>query len=63
MDRAKFQHQIKEYEDIMFGLMLYQQTSPKWVQLAQQTSYKNMKRRGQEAIEEARQKKGNLRRF
>ena len=54
MDKSKFEQQIKEYEDIMFGLMLYQQTSPKWVQLVQQTSYKNMRRRGKQAIEEAK---------
>ena len=54
MDESEFEQQIREYEDMMFGLMLYQHTSPKRVQVLQQTSYKNMKTRGEKAIEEAR---------
>lgn len=51
---TKFEEQIKTYEDMMFGLILYQETSPKPVQLLQKISYKNMKRRGDKAIEESK---------
>lgn len=50
----RFEEEIKTYEDMMFGLMLYQETSPKPIQLLQRISYKNMKRRGKKAIERAK---------
>ena len=31
MAEEEFEQQIKEYEDTMFGLMLYQETSPEMV--------------------------------
>ena len=49
-----FEEEIKKYEDIMFGLMLYQETSPRTVQVLQKMSYKNMRRRGDKAIEKAK---------
>ena len=49
-----FEKEIEQYEDLMFGLMLYQETSPKWVKRQQQTSYENMKRRGEKALKNAK---------
>ena len=54
MAEAEFEQQIKEYEDIMFGLMLYQETSPELVKRAQEGHYENMKQRGEIALKEAR---------
>ncbi|HCO96669.1 MAG TPA: hypothetical protein DIU00_22480 [Phycisphaerales bacterium] len=54
MEESEFEQQIKEYEDTMFGLILYHETSPKWVQKLQKTSYKNMKRRGEKALKNAK---------
>jgi len=54
MDISEFKQKIEEYEDIMFGLKLYQETSPKWVQRLQKISYKNIKRRGEISIREAK---------
>lgn len=54
MTESEFEQQIKEYEDMMFGLTLYQETSPKWVKRLQKMSYKNIKRRGEKALEEAK---------
>lgn len=50
----KFEEEIKEYEDMMFGLMLYQETSPKFIKSTQKISYKNIKRRGEAALNEAK---------
>ncbi len=54
MVESEFEQQIKEYEDMMFGLTLYQETSPKWVKRLQKMSYKNIKRRGEKALKEAK---------
>ena len=54
ISECEFERQIKEYEDTMFGLMLYQETSPKWIQFLQNKSYDNMKRRGKEALKKAK---------
>lgn len=54
MANTEFKQQIREYENIMFGLMLYQETSPKWVRKLQKISYKNMKRRGEKALKQAK---------
>jgi len=54
MVHTEFEQQIRDYENMMFGLVLYQETSPKWVQKLQKTSYKNMKRRGEKALKEAK---------
>ena len=54
MAGTKIEQQIKEYEDTMFGLMLYNETAPKWVKIQQERSYKNIKRRGEKAIREAK---------
>jgi hypothetical protein len=54
MEKSEFEQQIKEYEDMMFGLTLYQETSPKCVQQLQKMSYKNIKRRGDKALREAK---------
>ena len=54
MVEEKFEQQIKEYKDIMFGLMLYQETSPEVVKKAQESHYNNMKRRGEGALKEAK---------
>ena len=54
MAEEKFEQQIKEYEDIMFGLMLYQETSPEFAKKAQESHYNNMKRRGEGALKEAK---------
>jgi hypothetical protein len=51
---AIFEKEIRAYEDTMFGLMLYHETAPKWVNTLQKISYKNMKRRGEKALKEAR---------
>lgn len=53
-DIATFEKEIKTYEDMMFGLMLYQETSPKGVQQLQKKLYKNMKKRGEKALKEAK---------
>jgi len=55
MEESEFEQQIKEYEDMMFGLTLYQETSPKWVQRLQKESYKNIKSRGEKALREAKE--------
>jgi len=34
--------------------MLYQETSPKWIRKLQKISYKNMKRRGEKALKQAK---------
>lgn len=49
-----FEEEIEKYENSMFGLMLYQETSPMPVKVLQKISYKNMLRRGDKAIEEAK---------
>ncbi len=54
MEESEFEQQIKEYEDMMFGLTLYQETSPERVQRLQKMSYKNIKRRGEKALREAK---------
>lgn len=54
MEESEFEQQIIEYEDMMFGLTLYQETSPKWVQRLQKKSYKNIKIRGEKALREAK---------
>ncbi len=54
MAEVEFEQQIKEYEDIMFGLLLYQETSPELVRKAQEGHYENMKQRGGKALKEAR---------
>ena len=54
MKESEFEQQIKKYEDMMFGLKLYQETSPKSVQRLQKMSYKNMKRQGEKALREAK---------
>lgn len=54
MQESEFEKQTKEYEDKMFGLMLYQETSPEWVKKLQETSYKNIKRRGEKALKKAK---------
>jgi len=51
---SNFVKEVKEYENIIFGLTLYQETSPKWVQEKQKESYTNMKRRGNQAIYRAK---------
>ena len=51
---AIFEKEIRAYEDTMFGLMLYQETSPEWAKKPQEWHYKNMKRRGEKALKEAR---------
>lgn len=38
----------------MFGVMLYQQTTPKLIQIIQKISYDNMRRRGEDAIQKAK---------
>ncbi len=60
MDEDEFERQIKEYEDMMFGLMLYQETSPEWAKKAQEWHYKNMKRRGEAALKEAKSLQLNM---
>ena len=54
VDIEKLEEEIKTYEDMMFGLLLYQETSPKPIQVLQRMSHKNMKTRGDEAIQEAK---------
>lgn len=49
-----FAEETERYEDCMFGLMLYQETAPQPIRLVQSISYKNMRRRGDRALEEAR---------
>lgn len=51
---AIFEKEIRAYEDTMFGLMLYHETAPKWANTLQKISYKNIKRRGEKALKEAR---------
>ncbi len=54
MTEKEFEQEIKEYEDTMFGLKLYQESSPEWVRKAQEWHYNNIKRRGENALKEAR---------
>ena len=60
MSETEFEQQIKEYEDMMFGFMLYQETSPEWVKKAQEWHYKNIKRRGEKALKEAKSILSNI---
>ena len=54
MTEGEFEQQIKGLEDRMFGLMLYQETSPGWVKKAQEASFNNIISRETKAIEDAR---------
>ena len=50
----EFEQQIKDFEDRIFGLRLYQETSPGWVKKAQEASYNNIVRRETKALEDAK---------
>ena len=50
----RLEKDIEEYEKLMFGVMLYQQTTPKLIQIIQKISYDNMRRRGEDAIQKAK---------
>ena len=50
-----FENDIETYKNMMFGLMLYQETAPKPIQVLQKISYKNMSKRGEKAIRRAKE--------
>ncbi len=51
---GEFEQEIRRYEDMMFGLRLYQETSPKFTQYLQRRSYERIEVRGQRAIGQAK---------
>lgn len=53
-DIMTFEKKINAYDDAMFGLMLYQETSPEWAKKPQEWHYKKMKRRGEKALKKAK---------
>ena len=53
-DIGKFRQEVRAYEDTMFGLDLYQGTSPTFVRELQASSYRSMRARGDAALERAK---------